>query len=421
MARVIVILGLMIAITAGMFWLTRKPPVSDGVAATSPSTTVPLADLKTPLPDVAAVTDAVPAETKDAETQSLTSVDPREPTNAVAPSATTTASAQDVTSGPVAGAAPSIGTAGIDRSGTASFTGTATPGDTVTLVWDNKPMNWATADEKGNWTIEFKAPVTDKEHELFASAQSKDGTVIIGPQRAYIGPPDTKGGLASVTLKSAGQPKQTADASDATGTTAPEPKTGIVVEKITGGEGGLTILSGKADAGATIKAAINGKPAGETLAAADGTWSLAATNPSGKAARAVRLELVDQDGAKLDEADVPYKVPAAAPIVAAASPKTSADFPSVLTSEPDSKAKLNGKTRAEGAQDLAALFRPETQATADKPKRQVIRVRKGDSLWRISKRHLGNGKKWAAFYKLNKRKIDNPNMIFPGQTLVIPG
>jgi nucleoid-associated protein YgaU len=34
---------------------------------------------------------------------------------------------------------------------------------------------------------------------------------------------------------------------------------------------------------------------------------------------------------------------------------------------------------------------------------------------------LGNGKKWAAFYKANKRKIDNPNLIFPGQTLIIPG
>ena len=110
MARVIVILFLMIAITAGMFWITRKPPVAEGVAATVPtaSTTVPLADLKAPLPDQPAP-DGTPEEAKEADTHSLTSVDPREPTNAVTPAASSEpASAQDVTSGPIAGAAPLI-------------------------------------------------------------------------------------------------------------------------------------------------------------------------------------------------------------------------------------------------------------------------------------------------------------------------
>lgn len=419
MARVIVILGLMIAITGGMFWITRKPPVADGVAATAPtaSTTVPLADLKAPLPDQAAA-DGTPEEAKEADTHSLTSVDPREPTNAVtAVASSEPASAQDVTSGPIAGAAPLISTAGIDRLGNASFTGTAAPGDTVTLVWDSKPMSWVAADENGKWTLEFKAPVADKTHELFVSSQTKGGTVIIGPQRAHIGPSQTPGGVASIDL-TGDQVKKVADAAvDA----AAGPKTGIIVEKIVAGDAGLTILSGKADANATIKAAINGKPAGETTAADDGSWSLAATNPSGKAASAVRLELRDKDGAKLDEANVPYKVPASAPQVAAVEPKTSTDFPSVLSSKPEGKAKHKGKAVAEGKQDLAALFRTDKEASAEKPKRQIIRVRKGDSLWRISKRHLGNGKKWAAFYKLNKRKIDNPNMIFPGQTLIIPG
>jgi nucleoid-associated protein YgaU len=67
------------------------------------------------------------------------------------------------------------------------------------------------------------------------------------------------------------------------------------------------------------------------------------------------------------------------------------------------------------------MFEGDTLAKPDRPKRQIIRVRRGDSLWRISKRHLGNGKKWAAFYKANKKKIDNPDLIYPGQTLIIPG
>jgi nucleoid-associated protein YgaU len=71
--------------------------------------------------------------------------------------------------------------------------------------------------------------------------------------------------------------------------------------------------------------------------------------------------------------------------------------------------------------DVAALFETPKDVVAEKPKRQVIRVRRGDSLWRIARRHLGNGKKWDKFYRLNKHKIDNPDLIYPGQTLILPG
>lgn len=391
MARVIVIVGLMIAITVTMFAITRKSTVAPGEAANGPTATVKLADL--PPPD-AAVTPAEEPKIDD-EQQSLTSVDPRPVTNPIDGTAPEAQSAQDVTNGPVAGAAPSVGTAGINDKGRASFTGTATPGDTVSIVWDGKPIATTTADISGNWEIEFKAPVGKTDHELYASAQAKDGSVIIGPQRASIRPPTTDGGLPRITIKSADQVAMTLQEGNVA---APEPKTGLIVEKITNAETGLTVLTGRADAGATVKAAINGKPAGDTRVAADGSWTLAATNPSEKAADSVRLELIDRDGAKLDEANLPHKVPAASPKVAAKEPAT----------KPDAK-------------ELAALVQPTATAEPDRPKPRIIRVRRGDSLWRISKRHLGKGRKWAVFYEANKAKIDNPNLIYPGQTLIIPG
>jgi hypothetical protein len=127
MARVIVIVGLMIAITATMFAITRKSTVAPGEAANGPTATVKLDDL----PHADPVPLQPPAEPKiDEDQQSLTSVDPRPVVNPIedpapAPEAQ---SAQDVTKGPVAGAAPSIGTAGINDKRRASFTGTATPG-----------------------------------------------------------------------------------------------------------------------------------------------------------------------------------------------------------------------------------------------------------------------------------------------------
>ena len=48
-------------------------------------------------------------------------------------------------------------------------------------------------------------------------------------------------------------------------------------------------------------------------------------------------------------------------------------------------------------------------------------VQKGDSLWKIAKRQLGSGQRWAEIYEANKEAIKNPSLIYVGQTLTIPG
>jgi protein tyrosine/serine phosphatase/LysM repeat protein len=48
-------------------------------------------------------------------------------------------------------------------------------------------------------------------------------------------------------------------------------------------------------------------------------------------------------------------------------------------------------------------------------------VVKGDSLWSIAKKQLGNGTRYIEIYKLNQNTIKNPSMIKIGQKLVLPG
>jgi nucleoid-associated protein YgaU len=48
-------------------------------------------------------------------------------------------------------------------------------------------------------------------------------------------------------------------------------------------------------------------------------------------------------------------------------------------------------------------------------------VVKGDSLSKIAKREYGDASKWRAIYEANKDLIKDPDLIYPGQELKVPG
>ena len=45
---------------------------------------------------------------------------------------------------------------------------------------------------------------------------------------------------------------------------------------------------------------------------------------------------------------------------------------------------------------------------------------RGDTLWGIAKRYYGDGAQYPKIYNANKNIISNPNLIYPGQKVVIP-
>lgn len=47
-------------------------------------------------------------------------------------------------------------------------------------------------------------------------------------------------------------------------------------------------------------------------------------------------------------------------------------------------------------------------------------VSRGDSLWRISRITYGDGTRYAIVYRANRDRIQHPNLIHPGQILVLP-
>jgi nucleoid-associated protein YgaU len=44
----------------------------------------------------------------------------------------------------------------------------------------------------------------------------------------------------------------------------------------------------------------------------------------------------------------------------------------------------------------------------------------GNSLWHLAQHSYGDGLRYVEIYRANQRKIDNPDLIFPGQLLKLP-
>jgi len=47
-------------------------------------------------------------------------------------------------------------------------------------------------------------------------------------------------------------------------------------------------------------------------------------------------------------------------------------------------------------------------------------VEKGDSLWKIAEKTLGNGARYTEIFEANKPMLSDPDKIYPGQVLRIP-
>ena len=54
------------------------------------------------------------------------------------------------------------------------------------------------------------------------------------------------------------------------------------------------------------------------------------------------------------------------------------------------------------------------------PEKQFYTVKKGDYLSKIAKQVYGNANKYNVIFEANKPMLKDPNLIYPGQVLVIP-
>ena len=72
------------------------------------------------------------------------------------------------------------------------------------------------------------------------------------------------------------------------------------------------------------------------------------------------------------------------------------------------------------AVETPAVVETETAVVETSPEYQTYTVQKGDTLWSISRKFYGVGKKWRTIFQANQDIISNPDKIRAGTEIKIP-
>ena len=181
-------------------------------------------------------------------------------------------------------------------------------------------------------------------------------------------------------------------------------------------EGKKIFIAGQAKAGSTIRLYANGDILGETKATGNNRFLLEIERELAVGDYAISAEMLDANGQKvLAKAVVPFKREAGEAVVAVApeAPKTGDVAAAPATTTEPASTEVAAAPAEPAAQDTA------TAPALKKVDTSVI-IRRGDSLWRISRRIYGRGVRYSTIYLANKDAVKNPNRIWPGQVMMIP-
>lgn len=98
---------------------------------------------------------------------------------------------------------------------------------------------------------------------------------------------------------------------------------------------------------------------------------------------------------------------------------------SIFNKDDDDKEKAKKKADFSNVRSGGSSTAPEARPAdlpdaADAGARRTYTVKSGDTLSEIAKREYGNASDWRRIYEANKDSIKNPDLIYPGQTFIIP-
>jgi nucleoid-associated protein YgaU len=188
-------------------------------------------------------------------------------------------------------------------------------------------------------------------------------------------------------------------------------------------DGSKIFVAGVAEAGRKVRAYANDILLGEAVTSPDGHFLVEAKRDIPVGEYTVRVDALEPDGVKVAaRATVPFEREPGDTISAVAAndakpAESAAPQPSTeTTAAPEAAAPAPGVAEAPATEAKV----PETTAPKLQHADGAVIIRRGDSLWRISRRVYGHGIRYSTIYLANQKQISDPDRIWPGQVFTVP-
>lgn len=147
---------------------------------------------------------------------------------------------------------------------------------------------------------------------------------------------------------------------------------------------GRAVIAGRAAAGDRVRVMADGKPLGSVTADASGQWVLLPAAPIPPGRRVLSLEAAARDGRPARHSQEKIAVSVLPP----------------------------GTSLAGSGANLASV--------SGAGEGHTWLVRRGNTLWLIARDAYGAGPRYTAIYAANRDQIHDPDLIYPGQQVVVP-
>lgn len=316
--------------------------------------------------------------------------------------------------------APTFDVLRVEPSGSIVIAGKSAGNATVDLLSRGAIIGTTKSLDSGEFVIALDDPLKPGDYQLVLRSTTPEGTAMTSLETAIVSIPEVKTGQVLALVEQSGKPSRmitkpqaTEPAAQESGPAmaaapkgdkpiaAPAVKTLVAVEAIEI-EGNKIFIAGTAEPGSTVKIYTNNDLLGTTKTAPNGRFLLQTVQELPVGDYIVRADMIAKDGVTVvARAAVPFKREAGER-VAAIAPEQPKD----------------------GSETGAVVAQTDAQPVdAGNPLKNVegsVIIRRGDNLWRISRRTYGAGMRYTTIYLANKEQIRNPDMIFPGQVFSLP-
>lgn len=358
----------------------------------------------------------------------------------------------------------------VEPNGDMVVAGVSSPGAEMELVAGTKTLTKTTANANGEFVAILDEALNPGDYEIVLRSTDSDGVVMTSAETAIVSIPEAGSDEVIALVEAPGEPSRlitvpevevasapavsneseaestepTVAESEPAATQEPavetaklEPAAKPVAEPAAPAanaekririeaveiDGPTVFVAGAAEPGTKLRIYANEILLGDTQASAQGRFLIEVNRELPVGDYIIRADALSSNGAEVVmRAAVPFTRSAGEKLAAVAVPATTSlpnEPPKIEQDAPIAEAVETALAPAAESASTTSVDNSELEQPLTAVANSVV-IRRGDTLWHISKRVYGQGIKYTTIYKANNEQIRDPDMIWPGQIFALP-